>query len=82
MQGQTRAVERELTVDGERVYVITLVDGSLTHVPAWMTEDAAAGPATLVASPHVSVARLAALRRLIDAVLDAATVDVDARGRR
>ncbi len=52
LHGQTLDVERALSAEGERVYVITLADGSLTHLPVWMTEDAAAGPSTLVVSPH------------------------------
>ncbi len=82
LHGQTLDVERALTAEGERVYVITLADGSLTHLPVWMTEDAAAGPTTLVVSPHVSLAGLEALRRLVDAVLDPPVADVDAPGRR
>ena len=82
LHGQTLDVERALTADGERVYVITLADGSLTHLPVWMTEDAAARPVTLVSSPYVSVAGLEALRRLLDAVLDPASGVVDAPGRR
>lgn len=82
LHGQTLDVERELTAEGERVYVITLADGSLTHLPVWMTEDAAAGPSTLAMPPIVSVAGLAALRRLIDAVLDPPSGVVDAPGRR
>ena len=82
LHGQTLDVERALTAEGERLFVITLADGSLTQLPVWMTEDAAAGPATLSASPHVSVAGLEALRRLMDAVLDPTPVGVDAPGRR
>ena len=82
LHGQTLDVERALTADGERVYVITLADGSLTHLPVWMTEDTAAGPAALAASPIVGVDGLAALRRLLDAVLDPASGVVDAPGRR
>ena len=82
LHGQVLDVERELTADGERVYVITLADGSLTHLPVWMTESAAAVPATLVSAPCVSVDSLAALRRLIDVALDAPPIAQDARGRR
>ena len=82
LHGQTLDVERELTADGERVYVITLADSSLTHLPVWMTEDAAAGPTTLTGSPYVSVTGLEALRRLVDAVLDPTPAGVDAPGRR
>jgi hypothetical protein len=82
LHGQTFDVERALTADGERVYVITLADGSLTHLPVWMTEDAAAGSTTLTGSPSVSVAGLEALRRLVDAVLDPFAGGVDAPGRR
>ena len=52
------------------------------HLPVWMTEDAAAGPSTLVVRPHVSLAGLEALRRLLDAVLDPTSGVVDAPGRR
>jgi hypothetical protein len=82
LHGQSLDVERALSAEGVRAYVITLADGSLTHLPVWMTEDAAAGPSTLVMSPHVSVAGLEALRRLLDAVLDPASGVVDAPGRR
>ena len=82
LHGQTLDVERALTADGERVFVITLADGSLTHLPVWMTEDDAAGPSTLVLSPHVSLAGLKALRYLLDAALDPASGVVDAPGRR
>lgn len=82
LHGQTLDVARALSAEGERVYVITLADGSLTHLPVWMTEDAAAGPSTLVVSPHVSLAGLEALRRLLVAVLDPASGVVDAPGRR
>ena len=82
LHGQELDVERELTVDGERVYAITLADQSLTHLPVWMTETAAAAPATLVTSPVVSVAGLFALRRLLDAMLDPPTAAQDAQGRR
>jgi hypothetical protein len=81
LHGQVLEVERELTADGERVYVIALDDESLTHLPVWMTEPAAAIPAAVVADPVVSVAGLAALRRLIDLQLDPAGSAPDA-GRR
>lgn len=84
LHGQALDVERELTADHERVYVIALSDGSLTHLPVWMTEPAAAIPAipaTVVASPVVSVAGLGALRRLLDAVLDVSAAAPDAEGR-
>lgn len=82
LHGQVLEVERELTADGERVYVITLGDKSLTHLPVWMTEPAAAIPATVATDPVVSRAALAALRRLLDAVLDPAASTLDARRRR
>lgn len=82
LHGQELDVERELSADGERVYVIALDDESLTHLPVWMTEPAAAAPATVVTSPAVSVAGLLALRRLLDAVLDRAGVAQDAQERR
>ena len=81
LHGQVLGVEHELTADGERVYVIALGDESLTHLPVWMTEPAAAIPATLVAAPRVSVVGLAALRRLLDTRLDPAGATVDARRR-
>lgn len=82
LYGQELDVERALTADGERVYVITLADQSLTHLPVWMTEPAAAVPAAVVASPVVSVSGLRTLRRLPDAVLDLLAVAQDAQGRR
>lgn len=82
LHGQELDVERELSADGERVYVIALADQSLTHLPVWMTEPAAATPATLVTSPAVGVAGLLALRRLLDAVLDRPAATPDAGGRR
>lgn len=82
LHGQVLEVERELTADGERVYVIALGDESLTHLPVWMTEPAAAIPATVVADPVVSVAALAALRRLLDTVLDPVASTPDARRHR
>ncbi|WP_309671769.1 hypothetical protein [Gemmatimonas sp.] len=82
LHGQALDVERELTADDERVYVIALSDGSLTHLPVWMTETAAAAPATVVTSPAVSIAGLVALRRLLDAVLDVSAAAPDAQGRR
>lgn len=81
LHGQVLEVERELTADDERVYVITLADESLTHLPVWMTEPAAAIPATVVSAPMVSVAGLAALRQLLDARLDPAGATADARRR-
>lgn len=81
LHGQVLDVERELTADDERVYVIALADESLTHLPVWMTEPAAATPATVVSAPRVSVAGLAALRQLLDARLDPAGATVDARRR-
>lgn len=81
LHGQVLDVERELTADGERVYVIALDDASLTHLPAWMTEPAAAMPATVVTDPVLSVAGLLALRRLIDSRLDPAGATADARRR-
>jgi hypothetical protein len=82
LHGQALEVERELTADHERVYVIALPDGSLTHLPVWMTESGAAVPATVVRSPVVSVPALRALRRLLDAVLDRPAATPDAGGRR
>jgi hypothetical protein len=81
LHGHVLEVERELTADGERVYVIALDDASLTHLPVWMTERAAAMPGTVVAEPVVSVAGLSALRRLLDTALDPATATSDAGGR-
>jgi hypothetical protein len=81
LHGQVLDVERELTADGERVYVIALGDESLTHLPVGMTQPAAAIPATVVADPVVSVAGLVALRRLLDTRLDPAGSTADARRR-
>jgi len=81
LHGQTLEVERELTAEGERLYVVTLADSSLTHLPVWMTETTAAAPATLLASPWASVDGLVALRRLLDGVLDPMPLEADRRGR-
>lgn len=81
LHGQVLEVERELTADGERVYVIALDDKSLTHLPVWMTEPAAAIPATVVADPVVSVVGLAVLRQLLDTRLDPTGATADARRR-
>jgi hypothetical protein len=82
LHGRVLDVERELTADGERVYVIALGDESLTHLPVWMTDPAAAIPMTIVADPVVTVAALAALRRLLDVVLDPVASTPDARRHR
>ena len=79
LHGQILEVERELTADGERVYVIALGDESLTHLPVWMTLADAAIAATVVTDPVVSIAGLAALRHLFDTRLDPAGATADAR---
>ena len=56
------------TSGGGRSYVVALADGTMTLLPQWMTEPAAATGAVVVARPHVSVAALEQLRRLVDAV--------------
>jgi hypothetical protein len=47
---------------------VQLADGTKTHLPAWMTAPEGGGPPTLTTAPTVSVAALAALRTLLDAV--------------
>lgn len=51
---------------GERCYVVTLADGTKTHLPVWMTEADAARDVTLVQTPRVSVAALETVRTLLD----------------
>jgi len=51
---------------GERAYVVTLVDGTKTHLPAWMTEAEAAREVALTDTPFVSVAALETVRALVD----------------
>ena len=51
---------------GERSYVVTLDDGTKTHLRVWMTEPAAAEDVTLVDEPRVSVGALEAVRVLLD----------------
>lgn len=51
---------------GERCYVVTLADGTKTHLPVWMTEADAAGDVKLVPTPRVSVAALETVRSLLD----------------
>ena len=46
--------------------VITLVDGTKTHLPVWMTEPEAAGEVALTDTPYVSVSALEAVRALLD----------------
>ena len=51
---------------GERSYVVTLADGTKTHLPVWMTDVEAAREVTLTDTPHVSVAALEAVCVLLD----------------
>jgi hypothetical protein len=60
---------------GERSYVVTLSDGTKTHLPVWMTEPGAADDVTLVEAPHVSVAALEAVRLLLDQARDSGKAD-------
>ena len=46
--------------------MVTLGDGTKTHLPVWMTEPEAAGEVALTDRPHVSVAALEAVRALLD----------------
>ena len=55
---------------GERSYVVTLADGTKTHLPVWMTEPDAEGDVSLVDHPFASIAALEALRTLLDTTLD------------
>jgi len=64
--GQVLAVTGSHCVAGERSYVVTLADGTKTHLPIWMTESAATCDVTLVALPRVSVAALEQVRSLLD----------------
>jgi hypothetical protein len=60
---------------GERCYVVTLGDGTKTHLPVWMTVAEAAHEATLSSMPLVSVAALEAVRSLLDHALRSTTAD-------
>jgi len=60
---------------GERSYVVTLVDGTKTHLPAWMTEPEAAGEVALTDTPYVSVSALKAVRALLDQALRSPKAD-------
>ena len=53
---------------GERSYVVTLADGTRTHLPVWMTEPDAGRAVALTSAPHVSIAALEAVRGLLDDV--------------
>src|SRR6185312_10905059 len=55
---------------GERCYVVTLADGTKTHLPVWMTELDAEGDASLADHPFASIAALEAVRALVDTRLD------------
>jgi len=63
---------------GERSYVVTLADGTKTHLPVWMTEPDAACDVSLVDHPFVSVAALDAVRALLDTMLDGTQRSMDA----
>ncbi|GMV09888.1 MAG: hypothetical protein AMXMBFR55_16220 [Gemmatimonadota bacterium] len=52
----------------ERSYVVQLADGTRTHLPEWMTGPGAGDAPTITTAPTVSVAALATLRTLLDAV--------------
>jgi NADPH:quinone reductase-like Zn-dependent oxidoreductase len=62
--GKTVSVLRTHTVDGSLQFVVELPDGTLTHVPAWVT-DAQAASASLVDAPVCSATSLAQLARVI-----------------
>lgn len=53
-------------VAGERSYVVTLPDGTKTHVPVWLTEPEAADAVALTETPFVSVSALLVIRALLD----------------
>ena len=53
---------------GERSYVVTLADGTKSHLPAWMTEPEAGGEVALTEAPFASIAALEAVRVLLDQV--------------
>ena len=46
--------------------MVTIVDGTKSHLPVWMTEPEAAGEVALTATPYVSVSALEAVRALLD----------------
>jgi len=50
--------------------VVTLADGTKTHLPVWMTELDAEGDASLADHPFASIAALEAVRALVDTRLD------------
>lgn len=56
--------------------MVTLTDGTKTHLPVWMTEPAAAEDVTLGDAPYVSIAALEAVRLLLDHAHHAAKADV------
>ena len=56
---------------GVACYHVTLVDGTRTALPIWMTEGAAAQRAELHDAGQVSVSALEALRSLVDEIRDA-----------
>jgi len=51
---------------GERCYVVTLADGTKTHLPVWMAELDAGQVVPVVEHPFVSIAALQAVRTLVD----------------
>lgn len=69
--GQSLPVCGAHTAGRETSYVVQLPDGTKTHVPHWMTEAAADSEPSCVATPHVSVAALQAVRAMLDAVRQA-----------
>lgn len=66
--GERVAVIRQHSFRGEAAYVVEQRDGSLTHLPVWMTDSAAAAM-QLVIAPHWPSKVLLDLRRLIDAAV-------------
>ncbi len=66
--GERVTVIRRHSFRGEAAYVVQQSDGSLTHLPIWMTEPAAAGFAQ-VSDPRLPLQALLDLQCLVEAAL-------------
>lgn len=66
--GERLSVVRQHGFRGERTYVVQQRDGTLTHLPVWMTEEAAA-ELNIVSHPRLPRETWMELRRITDAAL-------------
>ena len=77
--GEQMLVIRQHSYRGETAYIVEQRDGTLTHLPIWMSDPESA-KLDIVSDPHPSLEALLELRRVLDAVVSSPSSDAQSGG--